>query len=76
MPERSIEQVLEDKTSEWMAIDGVEGTAIGLFEHKPCIKILASKPERLRARIPSNIAGYPVIIQQTGELHALDEEGQ
>ena len=42
MSHRTIQQVLKDKTDEWMAIPGVEGTAIGLFEGEPCIRILAS----------------------------------
>ena len=72
MPERTIEQVLKDKTDEWMAIDGVEGTAIGLSEGNHCIKIFASsKPPRLRDKIPSSVEGYPVIIEETGEFRAL-----
>ena len=72
MPERTIEQVLKDKTDEWMAIDGVEGTAIGLSEGNHCIKIFASsKPPRLRDKIPSSVEGYPVIIEETGDFRAL-----
>ena len=73
MSHRTIQQVLKDKTDEWMAIPGVEGTAIGLFEGEPCIRILASvEPRELRARIPSAVEGYPVIIEQTGTFRALD----
>ncbi len=73
MPERTIEQVLKDKTDQWMAIPGVEGTAIGLFEGKPCIKIFTSKkPQEIRAKIASKVEGYPVIIEETGEFRALD----
>ena len=75
MPERTIEQVQEEHTDAWMAIPGVEGTAIGLFEGKPCIKIFtSSKPQELRAKIPSTIENYPVIIEETGEFRALDQE--
>jgi len=73
MPERTIEQVLKDRTDEWMAIPGVEGTAIGLFEGKPCIRIFtSSKPQQLRDKIPSTVEGYPVIIEETGKFRALD----
>ncbi len=73
MPERTIEQVQEEHTDEWMAIPGVEGTAIGLYEGKPCIKIFSSKKaENLRAMIPSTVEGYPVIIEETGVFRALD----
>ncbi|TKJ36255.1 MAG: hypothetical protein CEE38_12635 [Planctomycetes bacterium B3_Pla] len=74
VPERTIEQVQEDHTDEWMAIPGVEGTGIGLCDDKPCIKIFSSiKPEQLRAKIPSNVEGYAVIIEETGAFRALDE---
>ncbi len=73
MPERTIEQVQEEHTNDWMAIAGVEGTAIGLFEGKPCIKIFtSSKPQELRDKIPSTVEGYPVIIEETGAFRALD----
>jgi len=73
MPERTIKQVQEEHTDEWMAIPGVEGTAIGLFEGKPCIKIFTSKkPQEVRAKIPSTVEGYPVIIEETGSFRALD----
>ena len=74
MPAKRIEQVQQKHTDEWMAIDGVEGTAIGLSEGKPCIKVLTSSAaEQVRAKIPSAVEGYPVVIEQTGAFHALDE---
>jgi hypothetical protein len=73
MPERTIEQVQEEHTDEWMAIDGVEGTAIGLYEGKPCIKIfISTKSQEIRDKIPSTVEGYPVIIEETGAFRALD----
>lgn len=75
MPARTIEQVLKENTDAWMAIDGVEGTAIGLYKGKPCIKIFTSvKAQELRDKIPPAIEGYPVIIEQTGVFRALDEQ--
>ncbi len=75
MPQRTIEQVQEEHTDEWMAIPGVVGTAIGLYEGKPCIKIFTSrKPQQIREKIPSTIEGYPVIIEETGEFRALDQQ--
>ncbi len=73
MPDKTIEQVQEAHTDEWMAISGVEGTAIGLFEGKPCIKIFtSSKSQEIRDKIPSTVEGYPVIIEETGAFRALD----
>jgi len=75
MPERTIEQVQEEHTDEWMAISGVEGTAIGLFEGKPCIKVFSSRrAEELRAQIPSVVEGYAVIIEDTGAFRALEQQ--
>jgi hypothetical protein len=70
---RTIEQVQEAHTTEWMAIPGVEGTAIGLFKGKPCIKVFSSvKPQKMQDKIPSSIEGYPVIIEETGTFRALE----
>ena len=75
MPEKTIEQVQEQHTGQWMAIPGVEGTAIGLFEGKPCIKIFSSRePQELQDKIPSSVEGYPVIIEETGTFRALDQQ--
>jgi len=73
MPEQTIEQVQEKHTDRWMAIPGVQGTAIGMSEGKPCILILSSvKPETLQDKIPSTVAGYPVIVRESGAFYALD----
>ena len=73
MPAKTIEEVIKDKTYEWIAIPGVEGTAIGLSEGKPCILIMSSvKPETLLDKIPSTVEGYPVVVRETGVFRALD----
>ena len=73
MPEQTIEQVQEKHTDEWMAIPGVQGTAIGMSEGKPCILILSSvSPETLHDKIPSIVEGYSVIVRESGAFHALD----
>ena len=73
-PGKTIEQVLNEKTNEWMAIPGVAGVAIGEFKGKPCIRIFTStRPQQLRAKIPPTIEGYPVIIEQTGPIRALEQ---
>ena len=75
VPDRTIEQVLKDNADRWIAIAGVEGTAIGLSEGKHCIKIFASSnPQELRTKIPSSIEGHPVIIEETGEFRAQEEK--
>lgn len=74
VPKRTIEQVQQAHTADWMTVPGVEGTAIGLFEGKPCIKVFSSiAPEQLRDKIPSTVEGYPVIIEETGTFHKLNQ---
>ena len=73
MPDKTIEQVLQDNTDQWMDIQGIEGTAIGLFKGKPCIRIFTSlKPQQLQDKISSTAEGYPIIIEETGSFRALD----
>jgi len=75
MTERSIEQVLRDRTDEWMSIDGVEGVAIGEHKGNSCIRIFTSiNPKNLQDKIPSSVEGYPVIIEKTGRFGALEQK--
>ena len=75
MAERTIEQVQEAYMDEWMAMPGVEGTAIGLFENKPCIKIFVSVSiDQIRTMIPSIVEDYPVVIEETGAFRALGQQ--
>lgn len=74
MSSKNIEQVLNEKQKEWLSIPGVTGAAIGSFRNKPCVKIYtAANPRKLRDQLPSNVEGYPVIIEQTGQFHSLDQ---
>lgn len=71
---KTIERVLNEHTHEWMAIPGVVGTAIGQSRGKPCILIFTSlNPAELSSKIASTIGGYPVLIEQTGDIHALEQ---
>jgi hypothetical protein len=75
MPEKTIEQVQEEHTDEWMAIPGVEGVAISICEDKPCILILSSvKSQQLQDKIPHTVENYPVVIKETGTFRALDRQ--
>ena len=75
MPGKTIEQVLDEKTDEWMAVPGVVGVAIGQFKGKPCIRIFTSvRPQQLRAKLSSTVEDYLVIVEQTGPIRALGHE--
>ena len=72
MAEIPITQALEEATPGLMKIEGVVGTAQGLCEGAPCIKIyVAKKTPELLAQLPATIAGHPVMIVETGEIRAL-----
>ncbi|MFQ6078401.1 MAG: hypothetical protein ACE5NJ_04595 [Thermodesulfobacteriota bacterium] len=72
MPEKPIQEVLKEHTPELMSLPGVVGTAQGLCDDKPCIKVLViEKTAELDQKIPGAIEGYPVMIEETGEIRAL-----
>ena len=70
---KSIEAVQNEHTDELMSIPGVVGTAIGDCDGKQCIKVLVSKknPELLK-KIPSELEGYRVQIDESGEFRRLE----
>jgi hypothetical protein len=75
MYDKTIEEVLREETDRWMGIPGVEGTAIGLFQDEPCIKVFSSgRSDELRAKIPSTVEGYAVIIEEAGVFRASDRK--
>ena len=72
MTTRTIEEVLKEHTGELMAIPGVVGTGQGLCDSKPCIKVyVIKKTLELEEKIPGNLEGCPVVIEETGEIRAL-----
>jgi hypothetical protein len=69
-----IEEVLKQNTGPLMAIPGVVGTGQGLCEGKPCIKIFVIKTtEEINRKIPQEIEGYKVKIEETGTVRAYPE---
>lgn len=66
---KSIDQVLAAHTDSLMALPGVVGTAVGLYEGEPCIKVLlADSGGTTKDRIPSRLEGYRVVIQVIGAV--------
>jgi hypothetical protein len=73
MPGKTIQAVLQEHSDSLMSLPGVVGTAIGHCEGKPCIKVLvAKKTPALLGKIPSTLEGFPVAVEETGEIRALD----
>jgi len=70
---RPITDVLSAHTPDLMKIPGVVGTAESrLPDGRPCVLVLVAKltPE-IEHRLPHELEGYPVKIQETGEIHAM-----
>ena len=69
---KSIEEALRDHTEELMSLPGVTGTAQGLCDDEPCIKVYVIKqtPE-LDEKIPDTLEGYKVVVEEIGEIKAL-----
>ena len=69
----TIEAVQRAHTDSLMRLPGVVGTAIGLCNGTPCIKVLVvrSTPE-LRKLVPDSLDGYRVILDETGVIRAQD----
>ena len=75
MPAKSIEDVFAEHRERLMAIPEVVGIARGLHDNKPCIKVYVSrKTVKADQELPRVIEGYAVVIEETGELHALPDE--
>ena len=70
IPMRSLKEVQESHTEEFMSIAGVVGTAIGENEDgTPSILVLVEEQTgEIKAKIPPVLEGYPVRIQVTGKI--------
>ncbi len=75
MAGKSIKEVLAEQSPILMALPGVVGTAQGLCDKKPCIVIyVIQKTPDLEKKIPPTLEGYPVRIEETGEIRALPKK--
>jgi len=61
-----------------MKVPGVVGTAESrLDDGRPCISVMVVRltPE-LRARLPRELEGWPVRVDETGEIHAMPDSSR
>ena len=73
MQEKTIEEALREHTEGLMSLTGVVGTGQGLCDGRPCIKVfIGRKTPELIGQIPTEIEGYAVVVEETGEIQALD----
>ena len=72
MADETIESVIKKHSQRLMSLPGVIGIAQGEYECKPCIRVyITGKTEKLKCRIPSNLDGYAVIVEESGNFQAL-----
>ena len=75
MATKEVDEVLTKHTKTLMTIPGVVGTGEGRCEGKPCIKVFViKKTSDLDEKIPKNLDGYEVIIEEVGEIKPLRRE--
>ena len=68
----TIEELLQRYTDQWLQLPGVIGTGEGQVIGKPCILVFVKKStEELSKQIPKRVEGFPVVIQEIGEVKAL-----
>jgi hypothetical protein len=75
MGEQTIEDVLEKRTAELMSVPGVVGTAQGLCNDEPCIRVFViKKTPEIDRDIPDMLEGFKVVVEESGEIRALPED--
>jgi len=68
---RPISEVLAAHTPDWMKLTGVIGTGETRKDGKPAIMIFTdSLSPEAKAKLPTQVEGYPVVIQETGTVKA------
>jgi hypothetical protein len=74
MAQLTIEQAQKKHQDRIMALPGVVGVGIGAVKDTLVIKVLVSqKTAALEKKIPKTLEGYKVIIEETGEIRALQK---
>ena len=70
---KHIDDVIREHSDSLMAIPGVVGLYHGEDEEgRTCLKVMVKErtPE-LERRLPKSIEGYPVVIEETGEIRPM-----
>ncbi len=77
-PSAPLTEVLARHTPELMRMPGVVGTAESrLPDGRPCILVMVARrtPELARA-LPATLEGWPVKVEETGEIHAMPDSSR
>ena len=74
MPARDIAAVLAAHNDSLLAMPGVTGTAIGICDGIPCIRVFtvdAAAADAGRTRLGTRLDGHPVRVEVTGTFRSL-----
>ena len=72
MTSKSMAETLKEHSGELMSLPGVVGTAQGLCDSDPCIEVyVIKKTPELEKQIPRTLDGYPVRVEETGEIRPI-----
>jgi hypothetical protein len=75
MPNQTVNSVIERHAGEIVSLPGVVGIAEGEARGRSCIRVfVVRRTEHLSNSIPRELDGWPVIVEETGELSALKED--
>ena len=73
-PAMTIKEALIEYTDELMSLPGVVGTAQGLCDGNPCIKVyVVNKTQQLEKHIHSILKGHSYQVQETGKFRPRPE---
>jgi UPF0716 family protein affecting phage T7 exclusion len=71
MPDKTIDAVLAQHNDSLMALPGVVGTAIGLCDGAPCIRVFVKDSAAARnTRFAESLDGYRLRVEVSGMFHA------
>ena len=74
---KTIKEPINLHARDLLAIPGVVGVAQGERGNRPCLKVFViQKTRELEQKIPATLEGYPVVIEETGEIRALPEKSR
>jgi len=75
MPRTDITTVVDMHAPQLMAIPGVTAVAVGeLAPGEPCVRIYVDEvTDDLRAQLPTTLEGWPVDVEESGEIRPLGD---
>ena len=76
MQKKPIEQVLKDNQDMLLSVNGVQGFYQGLSEEGNDIIVVMvdTLTKVIREKIPDSLDGYPVLLEETGEIKPLNND--